>query len=512
MVLILLCVLITAERAHTFNEPLDRDITTYAVIGSELLKGRSLYSDLWDHKPPGIHLAFAGMEAVAGESHAAVFLLGVITAIATMFGIYRAGVVLMGQRALWPAAFWALICSDLRLQANQPNCEAFLNAAMVWGFALMLPIDKLRTRRWVLIGLLFAGASLFKQAVVPIPLFLGLVHIAFSARDKARLRRACFQVLTMMSVIALAWVGTGLYFWVAGHFRAFYEAVILYNRAYAGNMLANLQRELSDLALFESNQIGFGPIAIGRITLLAGFCVGCLIMRRRPDRSLALLAAYLVGAEISVALPGHFAAHYYQLLMPPVVIGAGWVVSQAWRLPRLNIRFAPHLTATAVAILLVVQQAPAFQTPAQKWTILKHGTDDFVASESLGGRLSGILEPGETFYQWGAETGLYFASGKKPPSGVFYYYPLIQGPLMEKLADRTVKDLEREQPELVIITNRPPIVDSSPVLDWVRSKYRLIDIQPALPIFGLFARKGGRLEARLVARGRDAGPQPEGVR
>jgi hypothetical protein len=41
-----------------------------------MLAGRHLYSDLWDHKPPAIHITFAAGELVAGyfacEKHAAV--------------------------------------------------------------------------------------------------------------------------------------------------------------------------------------------------------------------------------------------------------------------------------------------------------------------------------------------------------------------------------------------------------------------------------------------------------
>ena len=44
----------------------DRDVTTYAVIGRGILEGRSLYSDLWDHKPPGIHVTYAAAIGLLG--------------------------------------------------------------------------------------------------------------------------------------------------------------------------------------------------------------------------------------------------------------------------------------------------------------------------------------------------------------------------------------------------------------------------------------------------------------
>jgi hypothetical protein len=68
---------IFATRWTLQYEPLERDITTYAVAGREILTGRVLYSDLWDHKPPGIHLIFAGATALVGPGVPAVLLVNV---------------------------------------------------------------------------------------------------------------------------------------------------------------------------------------------------------------------------------------------------------------------------------------------------------------------------------------------------------------------------------------------------------------------------------------------------
>jgi hypothetical protein len=45
-------------------------LTTYAVIAHEMLDGKQLYSDLWDHKPPGVHVTYAVAELLAGYGRA----------------------------------------------------------------------------------------------------------------------------------------------------------------------------------------------------------------------------------------------------------------------------------------------------------------------------------------------------------------------------------------------------------------------------------------------------------
>jgi hypothetical protein len=90
-VLGLLVVVTVVTRLHTYGEPLERDLATYAVIAHELSDGRRLYSDLWDHKPPVTHLTYAAAQALAGVGPGSVYLLGVLTALATLLGVFWAG-------------------------------------------------------------------------------------------------------------------------------------------------------------------------------------------------------------------------------------------------------------------------------------------------------------------------------------------------------------------------------------------------------------------------------------
>ena len=91
LVLLGLCILIIVARLHTYDEPLERDITTYAVIAHEMAQGRDLYSDLWDHKPPAVHATYLMAEMLVGYGETAICLLGVSAAIITLFGVYIAG-------------------------------------------------------------------------------------------------------------------------------------------------------------------------------------------------------------------------------------------------------------------------------------------------------------------------------------------------------------------------------------------------------------------------------------
>ena len=62
-------------------------------------------------------------------------------------------------------------------------------------------------------------------------------------------------------------------------------------------------------------------------------------------------------------------------------------------------------------------------------------------SYNLARNLDNVLKPGETFYEWGNETQLYYLTRRDPPSGVLTCDPLVQGPLAEGLSLRVAADL-----------------------------------------------------------------------
>ena len=86
-----LAAVIVLERVRTYAEPLERDAAGYAVISHELVRGRTLYTDLWDRKPPLLYATFAAAERVVGYGPGEVFAVNVAAALVTLVGAYAAG-------------------------------------------------------------------------------------------------------------------------------------------------------------------------------------------------------------------------------------------------------------------------------------------------------------------------------------------------------------------------------------------------------------------------------------
>jgi hypothetical protein len=500
VVLGVLALVIALARLHTYHEPLERDITSAAVIAHEMLGGRSLYADMWDHKPPATHVTHAVAILLVGPGPGAIYLLNIAAAITTLLGVYVAASAVGVTAGLWAAVFWTLVSGDLWLQANQPNAEVFINACIVWAFALLVRSSG-RPRVWRVLTMagLFALASLYKPIAVAPVAALALAHVVTPWPGCSR-RRALADALCIVGVGVAAWLATGTYFAARGHFADFYQAVFAYNRYYSSYYWSNdtvstqtMWSNLVNSLLVDPLDPKFlSPATTLAVLTLVGAVHGVM---SGPRRLWLLLLALGIGTHIAVALPGQWYPHYYQLWLPALAVGAGWsaVASFAPGAPRIP-RWVSPAVASAAVVLLLAQQIPFYQASPEVWSRLKYG-DMFVAEQQLGRELGVLLAPGETFYEFGSETGLYFESRHWPPSGASYVYPLLDGPVASPLTVRTITDLERRSPTMFIVNKsllQPRL--RHPILDWARPRYVHMAGNDDRGTFVLLVRRGSRLD------------------
>jgi 4-amino-4-deoxy-L-arabinose transferase-like glycosyltransferase len=457
-----------------------------------MLAGKALYRDLWDHKPPAIHVTYAAAELIAGYGRDSIFLMNIAAAIATLFACYCAGSGAGGGRigGCFAAVFWALTSGNLALEGNQPNTEVFINAFLAAAFAILVRADKedLRVGGAILVGALFAIASLYKHVVVVQAVMLALAYFACShSNDRKR-------VVANVAIIGLTgaaiWGAVLFYFFARGSGSAFLEAIFTYNRYYSALGWQESLREISAALWIEIAAVLFSMAALTFVGIFHGLTFG-------PRRQWILLVAFGIATQIAVSLPGWFFRHYFQLWLPPLVIGAGWTV--ALLKSRLPVRFSPLAYATGVTCcsILIAIQAPDYLVPADVWSAKKYG-DVFLETDALARKFDNLLSPDETFYEWGNESGLYFTSRRRPPSGIIFAFPMLAGPLKAKLSARLIDDLNRAKPDLIVadIPTMTVTQREHPVLNWFKENYRTF---ARTDEFLFLARKGSRLDGHAGA-------------
>ena len=197
--------------------------------------------------------------------------------------------------------------------------------------------------------MLFLWASLYKPVIVAIA---GLVMAAdalnvWLAADGVpagrRLWRAAQGPIISGGTACVGWALVFAYFAAVGRFAEFQEAVFAYNRDYAGSVVQNLLATLLPTGAVVWTAAAYFPLLV-----VIGIGAVWIAVRRGGDDG-RLLLAYLVGAWIAVGMPGRLYPHYYQLLLPPLAIGAGWLIARA-----LAARSTPVVVAVAAAVTLAL--------------------------------------------------------------------------------------------------------------------------------------------------------------
>jgi 4-amino-4-deoxy-L-arabinose transferase-like glycosyltransferase len=487
--LALLALAFGVQRLRTYDEPFERDIMTYAVIGHELVLGNRLYSDVLDNKPPAIYATFGLAELLVGYGPGAVYLVNVVFGILALAGLYLAAARAEGTSAgLLAALLWLVFSYDLALQANQPNTELCLNALLSLAFALAFPAGPLA--RSFGAGALLALASLYK----PVALVVGpcwAMAVFFLAWRDGTLRRAWTQVAALGIPSALVWAATLAYFWLDDRLDLFITVMFEFNRDYAGELGGNLTRALSPARLWP------GALAAA-VPLLLLSLVGVALGRAKSAERWLPIAAWFAGAVAMVALPGHWWDHYYQLYLPPLVLGATAGVAEAGRLR------APWGSWTRV-VLLTVTFAVGLRGLLSQLILdgdaasrLKYG-DRFLAVREAARQASALLREGETLYMYGIDAGVYFHTRRRPIAQALWINHLT-GPLRVPLRHALRRQLREVRPDLMVIDTRYHLDRLPPGLVlWMEEEYQRLPAGREMEPFQLAVRRDSPLRARLAA-------------
>jgi hypothetical protein len=366
---------------------------------------------------------------------------------------------------------------------------------MVWALVALLvrgPAAVLGYKRAALIGLLLGVASLYKQVIVPAAVLLAGVHLLVPAQgSRESWRRRAGQVAVMAGVGIVLWAAVLAVFGAGARFPSFYEAMVTANRERAGSLAANLA------AAFTPRRLAL-PAAGAGLLIAAG-----LVWRRGLlARTWALLGAWWLGTFVAVALPGMFYPHYFQLWLPLLAAATGLFVTGLGRLAIARPQRVSILAGTVLLATLLAAELPTYFLSPQQWSIRKYKHDLFVQSQQAARQLTGLLAPQDGLYDWGAESGLYFDTGRRPPSGIFFSLPLESPSIAAAAEHRLLVDLQAHPPELVIL--RRDHLDyylsgAISVTRWLVERYDPLALPGFPPKFCVFARRGGPLQERMVA-------------
>ena len=96
-----------------FRDYIDRDESTFILMGQSWVDGHLPYTELWDLKPPITFLFFAGIIQIFGKSFVAIRVIGALVVAGTAFFSYKIGEAVHSRKVgFWAGISCFRVCSE----------------------------------------------------------------------------------------------------------------------------------------------------------------------------------------------------------------------------------------------------------------------------------------------------------------------------------------------------------------------------------------------------------------
>jgi hypothetical protein len=476
-VVVLLSGWVLIVKWHGLEEPLERDLTTYAYIAHSLIDGQELYTDLWDHKPPGIFLLYMLAEIVGGYDQHSIVALGIVfTILAGIFLYLFLAPISDAPTALLGTAFWVLASNSVALQGNQPNVELFLNTFTFMALWALGHWDSRNFKFPLLAGIFFAMAAVLKTIIVFPVFFICLYYFYEFAKnyDHYGYKKVVGFFACLLAPSVIMWLGVFAYFGLRGRFAGLWEAVFEFNRYYAGSISRNVWRFFTSPERLVSRSL----TEILILVLLALILFGASRKQYGPFKRVFFILLFF-GLCFEVASPGYGYPHYYQLLLPVYcILPALFCYDLRLRFGQSGWQYGRSVVGGLIILSLTYlgyfQALYLTMTPYQI-SHKKYG-NLFTRSYEVADEVKRMTAPDDAIYEWGSETGIYYYSKRNAISGITYVYPLLRGSKAErtKKLKRVVTDINRSPPEVFVYNERYGKLKNNIFYGLLKQDYQLV--------------------------------------
>ncbi len=284
-----------------FRDYIDRDESTFILMGQSWVDGFLPYTELWDLKPPITFLFFAGIIYVFGKSFLAIRLIGTLLVATTAFFTFKIGTSLGTKKV----GFWAAMAA-VALQSLFGSIQGVMSEHLCMAFfmpGLWLLVQSKKIGSYLLAGLLIGLAVMTKLNIAYTALFLGLYLLYSYFSKKEYLKGAKTALLYGMGILLIV-AATFLPYYGRARGEIWWNSVVLAALEYAGarrSSILNLAPTFVVLGVF----------------FLFAWKKNYLDFR---DRKVQWVLVAVIGALFSFAKGGRINSHYLIQLHPLLII------------------------------------------------------------------------------------------------------------------------------------------------------------------------------------------------
>ncbi|WP_166523347.1 ArnT family glycosyltransferase [Flagellimonas ochracea] len=315
---VLLLVALFIRFPFFFRDYIDRDESTFIIMGQSWADGFLPYTRLWDLKPPVTFLFFAAIIKVFGKSFIAIRFFGtLLVALTGLFTYGMASKITSQKVAFWIAIFCVLLQSlfgSLQGVMSEHICTFFF----VVGTYLLLAKEQ---KFWCLFMGIFFGLSIMSKLNMAYPLLCLGLYLLYDGHLKNRLKDTIGKLVLLGVGLFLVVFITAIPYYLQHEISTWWVSIFEAPLAYSEYQLNSRLKVLPAVIFF----LGL---------LIAGFASKVLDLKSKP---LQILSVIVIGVLLSFVQAGRANGHYliqvYPFILIPIGIALGKLspVKQVYR-------------------------------------------------------------------------------------------------------------------------------------------------------------------------------------
>ncbi|MGB9486429.1 MAG: glycosyltransferase family 39 protein [Terriglobia bacterium] len=488
--LVAIAILFVVARAlPILSCPIGRDQGTYLTVAQGLLEGKQLYRDVYDIKPPGIYIVYAGIAKLFGRVMWSVAVADVLLLLAISYLLFRFIEPYLGRAGAACAVMVHASMHGAMLYQWIAQAETFQLVCVLGSILVMRPSPRCWKAACFAAGLLFGyGCWLKYNALAFLPVLVLLPYLDRNALDRQSphvsltipWRGWLVKIALLLTGIAAA-IGIVLA-WIVlnGGWPAMKEAQFDVLPRYAAMAVERNPHYLLSVFVRTNSYLGIRNLS----AILAGLFVA---WRRRDLGRFAPLFLATLSAYAATVMQVRFHHYYFQVCFPFLAAIWAYLVVSIYEGSRALVRnFRQRGWGLAAGLVWIVfAQAVFWPLPDEfnKLTMRYEELREWRADpetfyshyqrqlpfEALAGQLAVIhhLEknsgPSDPVYLWGAHCAIYFLSGHQPPTR-FVSNEFIMSPWCPySWRKELMRDLRNAQPRYIIVARH----DAMPTITYV---------------------------------------------
>lgn len=297
------------------------DEGVYEVVGMAIRAGRTLYSQIWDNKPPLLYLIYALFNGDLFYVRLLSLIFGILSVIA--FFIVSKKLFKNNLASYLSTSLFVLLFATPYIEGNIANAENFMILPILISFYLLFCTRSKKILYTVISGIFLSLAfltkivALFDFAAFGILLFYlrFFETIKFNAQKISKEIKEAISEIGQEVLFAIAFltpiVLTVIYFVVKGAFSSFFQAVFSQNVGYVG---------YANFFIIPNGLIYLKLFLLIFATLLA------FRFRQNLGRSGLLIFVWLFFALFDAFFSARPYTHYLLTLVPAFCLFVGYVL------------------------------------------------------------------------------------------------------------------------------------------------------------------------------------------